>query len=141
MANPILDRSLAISQYGMPQIIAWRLRDLLEYSDNYAPQATSESVPPTSSREYQSEQPHEYVYEGSKSHLLVPIDQHDSTIQVDLNSTTAPCQSGGNNTSLQFWLSALTSYDFLKGPRATNRCPGLILDQGRRRPFQLQKRT
>jgi len=131
MANPILDRSLAISQYGMPQIIAWRLRDLLECSDNYAPQTTSESGPPTSSREVQSEQPHEYVYEGSKSHLLAPIDQHDSTIQVDLNSTTSPCQSGGNNTSLQFWLSPLTSCDFLKGPRPADRCLGLILGQHR----------
>jgi len=68
MANPILDPSLAISQYGMPQVIAWRLRDLLEYSDNYAPQTTSESAPSTSSRAVHSEQPHECVYEGGKSH-------------------------------------------------------------------------
>jgi len=69
MANPTLDRSLAISQYGTPQIIAWRLRYLLEYSDNYAPQ-TSDSPPPTSSRAVQSEQPHECVYEGDGSQLI-----------------------------------------------------------------------
>ena len=31
MANPILEHSVVISQYGTPQIIAWRLRDSLEY--------------------------------------------------------------------------------------------------------------
>jgi len=57
--NPILDRSVAISQDGMPQVIAWHPRDSLEYSDNYAPQTTSESPPPTSSPAVQSEQLHE----------------------------------------------------------------------------------
>ena len=68
MANPIIDRSVTISQYGTPQIIAWRLRDSLEYSDDHAPQTTSEFPPPTSSSAFQSEQPHESVYEGGLSH-------------------------------------------------------------------------
>jgi len=68
MANPILEHSVAISQYGTPRIMAWRLRDSLEYSDDHALPTTSESPPPTSSSAVQSEQPYECVYEGGESH-------------------------------------------------------------------------
>jgi len=64
MANPILENTVAISPYGTPQIITWRLRDSLEYSDNYGPQTTSESALLTSLSVVQSEQPRECVYEG-----------------------------------------------------------------------------
>jgi len=68
MASPILEHSVAVSQYGTPQIITWRLRDSLEYSDDYGPQTTSESAPPTSFSVVQSEQPHVCVYKGGESH-------------------------------------------------------------------------
>jgi len=114
MANPILEHSVAISQYSTPQIIAWHLRDSLKYSKDHASQTTSEFPPLLSSSAVQSEQPYECIYTCGKSHWLVSIDQHGSTTQVDLNSTTSPCQSWGNNMSLQLWSFALTSYNFLR---------------------------
>jgi len=68
MVNLIIDRSVAISQYGTPQIFAWRLRDSLEYSDDHAPQTTSEFPSPTSFSAVQSEQPYECVYKCGESH-------------------------------------------------------------------------
>jgi len=68
MANPILEHSVAVSQYGTPQIITWRLRDSLKYSDDHAPETTSESPPLTNFSAVQSEQPYECVYEGGESH-------------------------------------------------------------------------
>ena len=56
---------------------------------------------------------------------MAPIDQHGSTTQVDLNPTTSPRQSGGNNTSLQLWPFALTTCDFPQGPASNQSASGV----------------
>ena len=56
---------------------------------------------------------------------MAPIDQHGSTTQVDLNSTTSPRQPGGNNMSLQLWSFALTSYNFPPGSTSNQSASGI----------------